>query len=167
MTTTQILLFVTKDDGEELTGPIEPGKRFVFTQRSSARPLRRQHAGKRPAAGPGYRPGGHTFRIRDHRPNRRSRDDRFFPRPSLLFQYEATYKFNTLDDTPLQKGQVTARGVFLVDSHDLNALEPPVRFAITGGTGPYSTAHGTITEGVPDRSKQAARYRAVSPHLCA
>ena len=77
--------------------------------------------------------------------------DRFFPVPSLLFQYEATYKFNTLDDTPLQKGQVTAQGLFLVDNvEDFNALELPIRFAITGGTGPYSTAHGTITEGIPD-----------------
>src|SRR4029434_3493014 len=75
----------------------------------------------------------------------------FFPSPSLLFQYEATYKFNTLDDTPLQKGQVTAQGLFLVDNvEDFNALKLPIRFAITGGTGPYATAHGTITERVPD-----------------
>ena len=76
-------------------------------------------------------------------------NDRFFPLGSLLVEYDATYKFNTLAATPLQKGQVTARGVFLVDS-DINPLEPPITFAITGGTGPYSTAHGTITEGVPD-----------------
>jgi hypothetical protein len=51
----------------------------------------------------------------------------------------------------LQKGQVTARGLFLIDNvDDFNALEAPIRFAITGGTGPYATAHGTITEGIPD-----------------
>jgi hypothetical protein len=76
-------------------------------------------------------------------------EDRFFPFPSLLFQYEATYKFNTLDGTPLQEGQVTAQGVFLIDNvDDWNNLERP-RFAITGGTGPYATAHGEVTEGVP------------------
>ena len=76
----------------------------------------------------------------------------FFPSLSLLVQYEATYKFNALDDTPLQKGQVTAQGLFLVDNvEDFNALELPIRFAITGGTGPYATAHGTITEGVPTK----------------
>jgi hypothetical protein len=58
-----------------------------------------------------------------------------------------SYKFNALDDTPLQKGQVTARGVALLDSN-FKHLEPPVRFAITGGTGPYNTAHGKGTEGV-------------------
>jgi hypothetical protein len=57
------------------------------------------------------------------------------------------YKFNTLDDTPLQKGQITARGVLLFQGENL--LESPVRFAITGGTGPFNAAHGTITEGVP------------------
>jgi hypothetical protein len=71
--------------------------------------------------------------------------------PSVLVQYEATYKLNTLDDTPLQKGQVAAQGLFLVDNvDDFNALETPIRFAITGGTGPFNSAHGTITEGVPD-----------------
>jgi hypothetical protein len=74
-------------------------------------------------------------------------NDRFFPDGSDLWEYDATYKFNTLDDTPLQKGQITARGVLLFQGEDLS--EPPVRFAITGGTGPFNTAHGTITEGVP------------------
>lgn len=46
---------------------------------------------------------------------------------------------------------MTARGLFLIDNiDDFNALEKPLRFAITGGTGPYSTAHGTTTEGVPE-----------------
>jgi hypothetical protein len=58
----------------------------------------------------------------------------------------------------LQKGQVTAHGLFLVDSvEDFNTLDPPVRFAITGGTGPYSTSHGTITEGVRGTPTEAER----------
>jgi hypothetical protein len=77
--------------------------------------------------------------------------DRFFPSGTYLLQYEGTYKFNTLTNTPLQNSQVTARGVFLVDNlKDFNRLESPNRFAITGGMGPYATAHGTITEGVPN-----------------
>jgi hypothetical protein len=59
----------------------------------------------------------------------------------------------------LQKGQVTAHGLFLVDNvEDFNILDPPIRFAITGGTGPYSTAHGTITEGVRGTPTEAERF---------
>jgi hypothetical protein len=74
-------------------------------------------------------------------------NDAFYPPGSYLFQYEGTYKFNAVPNTPLQKGQVTARGVLLVD-HNLNALEPPITFAITGGTDAYVMARGQITEGV-------------------
>jgi hypothetical protein len=66
-------------------------------------------------------------------------NDLFFPANSRLIQFEGTYKFNALEDAPLQKGQVTARGVALLGSNDTH-LEPPVRFAITGGMGPYNTA---------------------------
>jgi hypothetical protein len=34
--------------------------------------------------------------------------------------------FNTLDDTPLQKGQITAQGLFVLDQ-DGNRLEEPSR----------------------------------------
>lgn len=54
--------------------------------------------------------------------------------------------FNTLDDTPLQKDQITAQGQFVLDQGG-NRLEEPSRFAISGGTGPYNSAHGKITEG--------------------
>ena len=83
-------------------------------------------------------------------------DDRFFPANSRLVQFEGTYKFNTLDDTPLQKGQVTAQGVLLFGSNN-NQLEPPFRFAITGGTGPYNTAHRKITEGIRGTPTAAER----------
>ena len=95
------------------------------------------------------RMSGVQVRNRDSRPRPRSRDRRsLFPAGSELWHYEGTYSFNALDDTPLQKGQVTARGVALFDGE--NVVDPPVRFAITGGTGPCSTAHGTVTEGVPE-----------------
>jgi hypothetical protein len=48
-----------------------------------------------------------------------------FPHGSLLVDYDGTYKLNALAGTPLQKGQVTARGVFLVDT-GINPLEPPI-----------------------------------------
>ena len=76
-------------------------------------------------------------------------NDLFFPPGSLLLEYDATYKFNALANTPLQKGQVTARGLFLVDTNG-SPLEPPVTFAITGGTEAYELARGQIVEGVPN-----------------
>jgi hypothetical protein len=43
-------------------------------------------------------------------------DNAFYPPGSLLLGYEGTYKFNAVPNTPLPKGQVTARGVLLLDS---------------------------------------------------
>ena len=148
MTTTQIFLFVTKDDGHEVPGPIEPGKRFVFTNDLRLDRYDDSTPGNGLPEDPDDRRAGtHSgvvTIVRIPQPG-----DIFFPVPSFLFQYEATYKFNALDDTPFQKGQVTARGLFLVENlDDWKQLDTPVRFAITGGTGPYATAHGTITEGV-------------------
>jgi hypothetical protein len=57
--------------------------------------------------------------------------DRHYSPGSLLVDYDGTYKFNTLADSPLRKGQITARGVFLLDSH-IRPVEPPITFAITG-----------------------------------
>ena len=148
-----IKILVRKIDegtGFEVPGPIQMGKRFIFTEDlvleeyddSTPGNGLPQNESERLAA-------THSGVVTLVRVTQAG--DRFFPVPSLLFQYESTYKFNTLDDTPLQKGQVTAQGLFLVDNvEDFNALELPIRFAITGGTGPYATAHGTITERVPD-----------------
>ena len=83
-------------------------------------------------------------------------NDRIFPANSRLVQYEGTYKFNAVPNTPLQKGQVTARGVFLVDRKD-NLLERPIRYAIVGGTGPFNSAHGKITEAGPGTPTAAER----------
>jgi hypothetical protein len=151
MTTTQILVFVTEDIGHEVPGPIEPGKRFVFTNNLRLDRYDDSTPGSGLPVDPGDRGAGtHSGIVTIVRVVQAG--DPFFPVPdSLLFQYEGTDKFDTLDDTPLQKGQVTARGLFLIDNvEDFNALETPIRFAITGGTGAYYTAHGTITEGVPE-----------------
>jgi hypothetical protein len=129
-------------------GPIEPGKRFVFTNNLRLDRYDDSTPGSGLPQDPNDRMAG-THSGVETLVRIAGPEDLFFSPGNVLLQYEATYKFNTLDDTPLQKGQVTAQGLFLVDNiEDFNALEPPIRFAITGGTGPYSTAHGTITEGV-------------------
>ena len=151
MPTIQILVFVTEDIGHEVPGPIEPGKRFVFTNNLRLDRYDDSTPGSGLPQDPNDRLAGmHSGVETIVRVVEPGAVDPFFPSPSLLVQYEATYKFNALDDTPLQKGQVTAQGLVLVDN-DFNALELPIRFAITGGTGPYATAHGTITEGVPTK----------------
>jgi len=75
-------------------------------------------------------------------------NDRFYPLGAFLIQYVGTYKFNTVANTPLQKGQVEARGLFLLDN-TFKAIETPIRFAVTGGTDAYVTATGQVTEGAP------------------
>jgi hypothetical protein len=67
---------------------------------------------------------------------------------SYLFQYEAIYRFNAVQGTPLQQGQITAHGVFYgaVVNNQFQPLEPPNALAITGGTAAYSTARGQITQ---------------------
>jgi hypothetical protein len=147
MTTIQILLLVTNGVGTDTDDGPGPGHRRVFTddlvleRYDDSTPKNglpvdpdERHAGTHSGVTTVVRVAGVG--------------DEFFPAGSELRAYDATYKFDTLDDTPLQKGQLTARGVFLIQ--DGVRLDLPVRFAITGGTGPYATAHGTITEGVPD-----------------
>ena len=146
-----IKILVRKIDegtGFEVPGPIQMGKRFIFTEDLVLEEYDDSTPGNGLPQNESERLAGtHSGVVTLVRVTQAG--DRFFPVPSLLFQYESTYKFNTLDDTPLQKGQVTAHGVFLIDNvNDFNPLERP-RFAITGGTGPYATAHGKITERVP------------------
>lgn len=74
--------------------------------------------------------------------------DRFYPQGALVIQYQGTYRFKTLPHTPLQKGQVTARGVSVFKANG-DPFEPPITFAITGGTEAYASARGQIVEGVP------------------
>jgi hypothetical protein len=78
--------------------------------------------------------------------------DNFYQSGSYLLQYEGIYRFNTVPNTPSQSGQVTARGVvygFIPNTGVVNPIEPPIRFAITGGTDAYVTARGQITERDP------------------
>jgi hypothetical protein len=55
-------------------------------------------------------------------------------------------------NTPLQRGQVTARGVLhgtLAGAGKFTPLDGPIRLTITGGTEAYVTARGQITERNP------------------
>jgi hypothetical protein len=158
MTTTQIFVRIIDGTYHEVPGPIEMGKRFILTEDLALERYDDSTPGNGlPVAQDDRLAGTHSGVVTIIRIAQAG--DRFFPVPSFLFQYEVTYKFNALDDTPLQKGQVTAHGLFLVeDLDDWKQLEIPVRFAITGGTGPYSTAHGTITEGVRGTPTEPERF---------
>jgi hypothetical protein len=147
MPTVQILVRVVGTIQEPVP-PFSPGMRFLFSNDLALERYDDSTPGNGLPEGPQHRLAGtHSGFVTVLRVA--GANERFFPPGSLLVDYDATYKFNTLADTPLQKGQVTARGVFLVDS-DHNPLEPPTRFAITGGTEAYVTARGQITEGQPN-----------------
>ena len=62
-------------------------------------------------------------------------------------EYEGTYRLNAVPNSPLEKGQITARGIFAAGPAGI--FEPPPTFAITGGTGPYNRVRGEIREGNP------------------
>ena len=146
MATIQILVRVIESFDVDLPDPPGPGHRFLFSNDLALERYDDSTPGSGLPQNEAERLAGtHSGFVTLLRVA--GVNDRFFPEGSELWEYDATYKFNTLDDTPLQKGQVTARGVILFQGDDL--VEPPVRLAITGGTGPYATAHGTITEGVP------------------
>jgi hypothetical protein len=144
MPTIQILVRVTETISTELPGPIAQGKQFIFSDNL----VLERYDDSTPGSGLpddiNERRAG--TRISDHRPSRCGGRSFSLSRRTAGWSNEATYMFNTLDDTPLQKGQITAQGQFVLDQGG-NRLEEPSRFSITGGTGPYNSAHGKITEG--------------------
>jgi hypothetical protein len=74
--------------------------------------------------------------------------DVFLQPGTYLLNYEVVYRFTALANTSLQKGQITAHGVFYgfaVSGH-LQTVDPPNGLAITGGTEAYTTAHGQIIQ---------------------
>src|SRR5215216_518617 len=107
MPTIQILVHVCDSFDVDLPGPPGPGHRSLFSNDL----VLDRYDGSTPGSGLPQNEGqllagthsGFLTVLRDA-----AATDRFFPPGSRLFQYEGTYKFNTLDDTPLQKGQVTA-----------------------------------------------------------
>jgi hypothetical protein len=73
--------------------------------------------------------------------------DPYLPGADLLWQQEATYKMNAVDDNlpaGLKEGQITTQGLVLVRNHE--RLGNEIRLAITGGTEAYANARGQVTE---------------------
>jgi hypothetical protein len=70
--------------------------------------------------------------------------DRFYAPATRIYQYSATYRFRNLPNTPLS--QITGHGdlAFSLTTHTV--VEPPITYAITGGTGAFANARGQIVE---------------------
>ena len=84
-------------------------------------------------------------------------NDRVLAEGAFLLQYQGTYRFKPLPNTPLAEGQVITRGLFAVDS-DLTYIDRPVRFAITGGTHAYVMASGQVTEGTDPTADRVLEF---------
>jgi hypothetical protein len=127
--------------------PTKPGKYFSFTEDV----VLKQYNGERPGRGlpkkvedryAGIHSGTVTLlRIAGS-------GDRFYKPRTLVVQYVATYKFIDLRRTPLKKGEITARGLNLLDGTKLppEHIEIPNTFALTGGTDAYAEARGQVIE---------------------
>src|SRR5688572_31756963 len=123
MTTIQILVKVIESFDVELPDPPGRGHRFLFSNDVALERYDDSTPGSGLPQDEDQRLAGtHSGFVTLLRVA--GANDRFFPDGSDLWQYDATYKFNTLDDTPLQKGQVTARGVLFFQGE--HRLEPPV-----------------------------------------
>jgi hypothetical protein len=157
MPTIQILLSVTKDVGTDTDDGPGPRHRFVFTNDLALERYDDSTPGSGLPVDPLQRRAGtHSgvvtlVRVAD------ATDD-FFPDGSELWAYDATYKFNTLDDTPLQKGQVTARGVVLFQGEDAWIYQFRLRSLVARAPTPQLIERSLRVFQTP---KQAARYRAV------
>jgi hypothetical protein len=124
-------------------GPGGPGKRIIFSEDF----LLERYDG---AAQNNQLAGSHsgvvtTLRVAEA-------NDRLYPEDSYLLLYEGIYRFNTVPNTPLQSGQVTAKGVLhgnVPSAGNFTPLDGLIRLAITGGTEAYVTARGQITERDP------------------
>jgi hypothetical protein len=127
--------------------PTTPDDHFSFTEDV----VLKQYNRKRPGHGlpkkeedrlAGTHSGTVTL-LRDAGPN-----DRFYKPHTFVVQYVATYKFNDLRRTPLKKGEITARGLNLLDGTRPfpTHLEIPNTYALTGGTDAYARTRGQVIE---------------------
>jgi hypothetical protein len=141
----QILVSVVHVNGGVVNpSPPGPGHRFFFTENL----LLRSYDG---VAQNGQLAGSHSGFVTTLRIAQAG--DQLYPQGSYLLQYEATYRFNTVPNTPLLRGQVIARGLLhgnLDNQGNLTPLDGPIMLAITGGTEAYFTARGQITERDPN-----------------
>jgi hypothetical protein len=129
-------------------GPAGPGKRFIFSDDLVLERIDNKTPGSGlPPLEQDRRAGTHsgvvtTLRIA-------AANDAYLPGGGELFQYEATYRLNAVPANPphaLRAGQVTARGVVLVQNGQNVGLRT---FAITGGTDAYANARGQVTQPDP------------------
>jgi hypothetical protein len=108
MTTIQILLRVTKDVGTDTDDAPGVGHRFVFTNDLALERYDDSTPGDGLPVNVAQRQAGaHTGVLTVVRVA--GANDDFFPDGSQLVQYEATYKFNTLDDTSCRRGSHRTR----------------------------------------------------------
>jgi hypothetical protein len=122
-----------------------PGRRFVFSKNLVLERIDASTPGSGLPSDPAQRHAG-TYSglvtvLRAAEPN-----DVFVQPGSYLFEYDVVYRFAALANTPLQKGQITAHGVFNLSGGQFQPIEPPNTLAITGGTEAYATARGQITQ---------------------
>jgi hypothetical protein len=133
--------------GTQGCNPPGPGHRFYWTEDLG---LKEYDDGQRYVVATENREfagthSGFSTLVREARPG-----DRFYEAGSFLFHVESLYWFQPTPGTPLRAGQITAEGLFY--NHYDQALAEmvpiaPHTLAITGGTGPYATARGQVTEG--------------------
>ena len=96
-------VFARPVDNEPLPGLPGPGKRFVFSNDLALVSINGIPQSSQPAAThSGFLT---TLRVA-------ATKDNFYPPGSYLIQYEGTYRFNTVPDTTLQKGQSPHEGCF-------------------------------------------------------
>jgi hypothetical protein len=144
-----VSVFLPDPVNEAVQGPPPkgPGKRFVFSKNLVLERLDNNTPGAGLPPNPQQRHAG-TYSglvtvLRVAEPN-----DVFLQPGTYLLYYEVVYRFVALANTPLQKGQIAAHGVFygFAVGGQLQTVDPPNRLAITGGTEAYTTAHGQITQ---------------------
>jgi hypothetical protein len=149
----KILVSVVGSFDRKIPGPPKPGAVHIFSNDL----VLEEYDNKKPGSGlppteQDRRAGTHSGYITLLRI---AQNDLFFPDGTYLIQYEATYKFNTVPNTPLKKGQITAQGQLALDSkNNFKPLDSPIVFAITGGTNAYVTARGQVTEEDPNTSSR-------------
>lgn len=124
---------------EFLPGPHQPGRVFVFSDNLSWKSIDATTM----AGVAGTHSGTHQTR-RHAEP-----DDGVLVTGIIVWEYEATFVLNavTFGGAQLDAGQVTARGVWYSNEGGqlVDAQGQPVnerRYAVTGGTGPYSHVRG-------------------------
>jgi hypothetical protein len=129
-----------------LPGPFGPGKRFAFSDDLELESI----DNKVPPPAQDRRAGTHsgfvtTLRVAEA-------NDVYFQKDDDLLEYEASFRLIAVNVNPppgLQEGQLTARGTWVARKGNPVGMN---RFAITGGTGPYASARGQVTENGPLRT---------------